>query len=120
MTAGVFASYVVKYLIVGLPFSCFLQAKNLSTNSSVPKATIGDYSRRGSRGDSDFLRNENKYLQEDVEKYKAQCVKLNEEIEHLHDRLAEADKKASRLAREKDELSRSMNGEPKCHVNCTS
>jgi predicted nucleic acid-binding Zn-ribbon protein len=58
----------------------------------------------------EFLRNENKYLQQDVDKYKAQCVKLNEEIEHLHDRLAESDKKVARISREKELLARNSSG----------
>ena len=71
-----------------------------------------DYSRNGTRtdGEVEFLRNENKYLQQDVEKYKAQCIKLNEEIEHLHDRLADADRIIDRLSREKEELAKSCPG----------
>ena len=105
-------SYISGTIYTDILFVLSHQAKNLSDLSSIPKASVSDYSRRGSRhDDTEFLRNENKYLSHDVEKYKAQCLKLNEEIEHLHDRLAEADKTVARISREKEDMARSQSGE---------
>lgn len=88
-----------------------IQVKHVNptpSTMSIPRASVGDYTRNNSiRGDSEYLRNENKHLQLDLDKFKAQCGRLNEEIENLQERLAGADRKIARLTQEKEEFSRS-------------
>lgn len=76
----------------------------------LARANMKDYSRSSFRSetDVDFLRGENKSLQEEADKFKKQCGRLNEEIEHLNDRLGEAERKIERLSREKEVLAQRL------------